>query len=303
MNASNVSSGTISISRGGIGTTTLSSNQILIGNAATSILQSSNLTWNSTSNTLSASFFVGDGSQLTSLDASNVSSGILSISRGGMGTTTLSSNQILIGNAATSILQSSNLTWNNTSNTLSVSNLQMTGQITVVTTISGSTGLFGTVTTNNTNLAVPSVGVAGGIGDKLILYAGTNNPSGTYPYSLGIETGALWHSVPSGASHKFYNNGTNTLTIDNTGNIITSNYIYAGGTTNGLRINGTDYGSTLYQNSTTSGANIGFTLRDANTFNFYSLSSTGGGYTNIMNMNTTAITFNKYTHASFITKG
>ncbi len=34
-------------------------------------------------------------------------------------------------------------------------------------------GLFGTVlTTNNTNVAIPSVGVAGGIGDKLNLYAG-----------------------------------------------------------------------------------------------------------------------------------
>ena len=55
LNASNITSGTLTISRGGIGTTTLSANQILIGNAATSILQSANLTWNTTSSTLSAS--------------------------------------------------------------------------------------------------------------------------------------------------------------------------------------------------------------------------------------------------------
>ncbi len=79
-----------------------------------------------------------------------------------------------------------------------------------MTTISGSTGLFGTVTTNNTNVAIPSVGVAGGTGEKLILVAGTST---VYPYSLGINTNELWYSVPSGASHKFYKNGTNTLTI------------------------------------------------------------------------------------------
>jgi hypothetical protein len=39
----------------------------------------------------------------------------------------------------------------------------MTGQITGVTTISGSTGLFGTVaTTNNTNVGVPSLGAGPG---------------------------------------------------------------------------------------------------------------------------------------------
>ncbi len=53
----------------------------------------------------------GDGSQLTSLNASNVSFSTSSISRGAIGTTTLNSNQILIGNAATSILQSASLTW------------------------------------------------------------------------------------------------------------------------------------------------------------------------------------------------
>ena len=70
--------------------------------------------------------------------------------------------------------------------------------------------------------------------------------------------------------------------------------MYAGG----LRINGTDTGNTFYQNAINIGtypANIGFTLRDDNTFNFNSLSSTGGGYTNILNMNTSGIALNKNT--------
>ena len=70
---------------------------------------------------MSAYLFSGSGASLTNINASNVSSGVLSITRGGIGTTTLSSNQLLIGNSTTSILQSPNLTWDNTTNTLSSS--------------------------------------------------------------------------------------------------------------------------------------------------------------------------------------
>jgi len=332
----------------------------------------------------------------------------------------------------------------------------MTGQITGVTTLNGTTGIFGTLqTTNNINQGFPSVGINGGNGDRLILYSGSVS---TYPYSFGINTNELWYSTPSGASHKFYNNGTNILTLNSTGditisgsinitsgnqfltfgqrlqdnliklwtdgintfgiginssvlrynvptgsshifyvnvspittitstglsttgtinastnlqengvnlsskylqlsggtmtgdlnittatkvlnfgsrtedylirlfgtdygfginggvlrynsaanhvfycagtermrlttdgNLSTTGYIYAGGTTNGLRINGNDYGNTIYQNATTIGgqpANIGFTLRDANSFNFQSFSS-AGLYTTIARFNTT----------------
>ena len=62
LNASNIFTGFFPISRGGIGTTTLTSNQILIGNGTSALLQSSNLSWNNTSSTLSASNFVGSGS-------------------------------------------------------------------------------------------------------------------------------------------------------------------------------------------------------------------------------------------------
>jgi hypothetical protein len=42
-------------------------------------------------------------------------------------------------------------------------------------------------------------------------------------------------------------------------------------------------------------ANIGFTLRDNNAFNYNSLSSTGGGYTNLMNMSMNGISLYKNT--------
>ena len=105
LNASSISSGILSISRGGIGTNTLSSNQILIGNGINAPLQSANLTWNNASNTLSASNFSGSGTGLTALNASNITLGTLTVSRGGTGSTTLLSGQILIGNGTSALIQ------------------------------------------------------------------------------------------------------------------------------------------------------------------------------------------------------
>jgi hypothetical protein len=52
LNASNVTSGTLPVSFGGTGTTTLNNNQILIGNGTNALLQSPNLIWDNSSNGL-----------------------------------------------------------------------------------------------------------------------------------------------------------------------------------------------------------------------------------------------------------
>jgi hypothetical protein len=91
----------------------------------------------------------------------------------------------------------------------------MTGQITGITTLNGTTGIFGTIaTTNNTNQAIPSLGVAGGVGDKYIIQSGTIS---TYPYSIGFETNSLWISSPN--TIKLYNNGVNSILINSSGNV------------------------------------------------------------------------------------
>jgi len=67
----------------------------------------------------------------------------------------------------------------------------------------------------------------------------------------------------------------------------TTSNLYAGG----LRINGSDYNNTIYQDLTTLGthsADIGFTLRDYSFFNFNSLSS-GNINTNLCNMSMAGI--------------
>jgi hypothetical protein len=120
-------------------------------------------------------------------------------------------------------------------------------------------------------------------GDKLnfpnLLNQYKINLYGTNSYGFGIAGDILQYSSQN--YHRFYNssNNANTFTIDSTGNIISTGYLFAGGTTTGLRINGNDYGNTIYQDAATIGgqpANIGFSLRNTNTFNFFSSSTSGG---------------------------
>lgn len=71
---------------------------------------------------MSATNFNGSGAGLTALNASNITSGFLTVSRGGIGTTTLTNGQILIGNGSNTLLQTNNLIWDNTTNTLTATN-------------------------------------------------------------------------------------------------------------------------------------------------------------------------------------
>ena len=120
LNASNISSGTLSVGYGGIGTTTLTAGRVLIGNGTGTLLQSANLSWNNTSNTLSSTNFIGSGAGLTALNATNISSGTLTVARGGIGAATLSTGQLLIGNGTGTLVQSANLSWNNVSARLGI---------------------------------------------------------------------------------------------------------------------------------------------------------------------------------------
>jgi hypothetical protein len=61
----------------------LNANQILIGSGSLSKSQSANLTWN---NTLSATSFIGSGSGLTNLNASNIISGTFTVNGSGLST-------------------------------------------------------------------------------------------------------------------------------------------------------------------------------------------------------------------------
>ena len=130
--------------------------------------------------------------------------------------TNIDTNNTNTSNYASNI---SNVLWTNVNtNFLKLSGGSMTGQITGVTTLNGTTGIFGTLaTTNNTNTGTPGTGPAGGNGDKIILYPGG---VGVFPYSIGIDANNLWYSATTGASHNFYIGGGNPkMTILSNGNV------------------------------------------------------------------------------------
>ena len=96
LNASNVTAGTLPVSFGGTGATTLNNNQILIGNGTNALLQSPNLIWDSSSNGLgigttqlfnAATNFQVNNRRLWINSTPNSSISILSTDKYGTGTT------------------------------------------------------------------------------------------------------------------------------------------------------------------------------------------------------------------------
>ena len=190
LNATNISDGTLTVARGGTGVATLVAGQLLVGNAAGALIQTTNLSWNNSTNTLSATNFVGSGAGLTSLTATNIT-GTLPIANGGTGVATLVANQLLVGNATGALIQSNNLTWTNSTNTLSATNF--------VGSHSGSgaslTGLQATNITGTLPIANGGTGVATLVAGQLL---------------VGNATGALIQTT-----NLSWNNSTNTLSATN----------------------------------------------------------------------------------------
>jgi hypothetical protein len=66
------------------------------------------------------------------------------------------------------------------------------------------------------NYGSPATGLFGGAGDKVILYHGA---ASVYPYSIGMDTGRIYFSVPTGASYGWFISGTARMTLDSSGNV------------------------------------------------------------------------------------
>ena len=129
------------------------------------------------------------------------------------GTTYLNNNTTINGSLSATTINRNGVEID--SRYLQLSGGTMSGQISGVTTLNATSVISSTLsTTNNGSIAIPSVGVNGGIGDRLVFWAGT---SAAYPFSLGIDSSTLWYSVPGGSSHKFYHNGSVITTISSSG--------------------------------------------------------------------------------------
>jgi len=200
LNANNITSSVLPVSRGGIGTTTLANGQILIGNG-TSILQTSNLFWDNANNklginnnnpqcnldvsgTIRGTTIYGDGANITNLNANNITTGILPISRGGIGTTTLETKQILVGNG-TSILQTPNLIWDITSNRLGIGSTipQSTLDITGNVNINGDTLILSNNSVTNTIFYIQNTSTLASATTNLWLQNNIGYASGINIYS------------------------------------------------------------------------------------------------------------------------
>jgi hypothetical protein len=227
LNANNVSSGTLAVSRGGTGAGTLSSGKVLVGNGTGVVSAPSNLHWDSTNSrlgvgtatpsvplavvgdaeiigTLSATSLSGAGGSVTGLNANNVSSGTLDVSRGGTGAGTLSSGKVLVGNGTGAVSAPINLHWDSTNSRLGVGTatpsapLDVIGNAEVSGTIAASAMMIGTMDVkaaidasavdSSTDLVVNSVS-SGHQHFRSIMFSFTGNTPGSYIQVANITTG------------------------------------------------------------------------------------------------------------------
>ena len=82
------------------------------------------------SGNMTASNFIGSGAQLTSLNASNITSGTLSVSRGGTGSSSFTANRIILGNGTSALKTSANLIFDTSANGLGIGVTQLRSQTT-----------------------------------------------------------------------------------------------------------------------------------------------------------------------------
>jgi hypothetical protein len=74
----------------------------------------------------------------------------------------------------------------------------------------------GVVEINDNLLGIPSNGVLGSNGTRLILSQGSTT---TTPYALGNNTNTLWYGVPVGATHRWYSGINEIMTLDISGRL------------------------------------------------------------------------------------
>ena len=125
INAANIDSGVLNVIYGGTGINSIIPNHLLFGDN-NKIKQDSNLTY--INNILKTGGFEGDGSKLRNIDANEITQGILVPARGGTGNHIYNiKGGLLLANLnnidivdRTTIIQTDDLRWNNSSNTFEV---------------------------------------------------------------------------------------------------------------------------------------------------------------------------------------
>jgi hypothetical protein len=94
-------SATFTADQAGSSTFTVNSNASASNGASTIVARDAS--GNFSANAISATSFSGSGTSLTSLNASNITSGVLDVAEGGTGQTSLTANNVLLGNGTSAI--------------------------------------------------------------------------------------------------------------------------------------------------------------------------------------------------------
>ena len=187
-------------------------------------------------NNLTASTnLLGIGSSITQIDAINISSGILPVSRGGIGTTILPNNQLLLGNI-TSIKSSSLLIYDNFNNRLGVNTTDLTYTLNVNGSIN-STSLYQNGSLINFANFATDTELTDGLALKQNILTATTNLLGIGSSITQIDYNKITLNKPDLTLYNSWtksgNNIYNSITSGNVGIGVNSSITYKL-TTNGL---------------------------------------------------------------------
>ena len=155
--------------------------------------------------------------------------------------------------------------------------------------LDGTNDMSGKLGIINSGLTTPQLGFYGGTGDRIILWKGD---AGAYPYSLGMNGGTMWYSVPNGAIHNFYVNGTSKCQINSAGLTVSGALNITGNTTTAtLNVSGiTTIATNNWITSSDTILRIYFANNDATLFqspNGYNFRKTDGNSLLLINNNGT----------------
>jgi hypothetical protein len=241
-NACNINSGVLAVAYGGIGTTVLTANKLLVGNNNLGVLSPADLHWSganlgigtttpkqkldvtgsiqassqfiSTVGLGTAPLSVASTTLVTNLNADkldgqdgsyyqnacNINSGVLAVAYGGIGTTVLTANKLLVGNSNLGVLSPVDLHWSGAN--LGIGTATPTQKLDVAGSIQASSQLISTVGLGIAPLSVASTTLVANLNaDKL-----DGQDGSYYQNATNMNAGTL--SVLYGGT------GNNTLTAN-----------------------------------------------------------------------------------------
>ena len=315
--------GTVSVSNGGTGYNNIDYGNLLVGNYSNKLITSSNLIWSNIDNKLIINggmyantiqgYFIGDGSGISNVIFNNIL-GAVGVVNGGIGCNILPSGCILVGNNIDPVITTSNLSWNNVSNLLSIhgkiyadniqgsyigdgkniSNIVSSNIIGEVAIINGGTGCnilpYGSILVGNSQnpLIVSSNLIWSNINNLLqingSIYA--NNMQGSYlgdgkNISNIVASNIISEVGVINGGTGCNNIGYGSILVGNNKNplIISSNLIWSN-INNLLQINGSIYANNMQGSYLGDGKNIS-NIVTSNIIGTLAVSNGGTGYNNI----------------------